>query len=362
MTTRRTVTKMAAAWLALAAVNAPLRAQANEKLSPNLGLTGYTGPDRAAKILQAAKAEGELNFYTSIAEPDVAPLIDPFQAKYGIQVNIWRAGDEQVVQRIVAESQGHRYIPDAVHTGSSFLDALRSEKLLQPVVSPVVADLMPETIPDHHQWAATMLSVWVQAYNTHLINKADLPTSYADLLLPKWKGKLGIEAKSSDWFATVAMQMGRDKGIDFFRELVARNGVSARTGNSLLNNLVAAGEVPLALEVYNYMPAQAKRKGAPIDWFVLQPAAARVNGVAILKHAPHPAAGLLLYDYLLSVDAQKILASRDYVPTNRNVNSPLKGVHVTPVDPAMPLTEKTEWNSLFDQIFVHAASASDAAA
>jgi iron(III) transport system substrate-binding protein len=353
MTTRRTVTKMAGLWLAMGAVGMPFDVAANEKLSANLALASYSGPDRAARILEAAKAEGKLTFYTSIAEPDLAPVIDPFQDRYGIEVNIWRAGDEQVVQRIVAEAQGHRYIPDVVHTGSSYLDALRREKLLLPVVSPAFADLMPETLPDHRQWAATMLSVWVQAYNTRLLRKADLPTSYADLLLPTWKGKLGIEAKSSDWFATVVQQMGREKGIDFFRELVARNGVSARTGNSLLNNLVAAGEVPLALEVYNYMPAQARRKGAPVDWFLLQPAAARANGVALMRHAPHPAAGVLLYDYLLSIDAQKILASRDYVPTNRNVPSPFQGVQITPVDPAMPLTERTEWNSLFDQTFLN---------
>jgi iron(III) transport system substrate-binding protein len=343
---------MAGLWLAMSAVGLPFDVSADEQLSPNLALANYAGPDREARILAAAKAEGQLDFYTSIAERDIAPVIDPFQEKYGIQVNIWRAGDEQVVQRIVAEAQGHRYISDLVHTGSSYLDALRREKLLQPVESPLLADLMPETLPGHRQWAATMLSVWVQAYNTHLIKKEDLPTTYADLLLPKWKGKLGIEAKSSDWFATVVEQMGHDDGMNFFHELVAKNGVSARTGNSLLNNLVVAGEVPMALEVYNYMPAQARRKGAPIDWFLLQPAAARANGVALLKHAQHPAAAMLLYDYLLSVDAQRILASRDYVPTNRKVPSPFEGVHVTPVDPAMPLKERTEWTSIFNRLFL----------
>jgi iron(III) transport system substrate-binding protein len=353
MTTRRTVTKMAATWLALGWMGSPGFAHAEVPVSPNMPLTGYVGPDRSARILQAAKAEGELNFYTSIAQPDIAPLMDPFQEKYGIKVNIWRAGDEQVVQRIVAESQGHRYIVDAVHTGSSYLNALRLEKLLQPVTSPVFADLAPETLPDHRLWASTMLSVWVQAYNTHLISKADLPRTYEDLLAPYWKGKLGIEAKSSDWLAAVATQMGGDKGVEFFRKLVETNGVAARTGNSLLTNLVAAGEVPFALEVYNYMPAQQKRRGVPIDWFVLQPAAARANGVAVMKHAPHPATALLLYDYLLSVDAQRILVSRDYVPTNRNVASPLQGVHVALTDPAMPITQQLAWNRTFDHIFLY---------
>src|SRR5437879_1814639 len=119
----------------------------------------------------------------------------------------------------------------------------------------------------------TLLSVWVQAYNTQLIKKGDLPRTYKDLLDPRWKGKLGIEAKNQDWFASVVDVMGGgEKGLKFFRDLVAQNGISLRTGHTLLTNMVIAGEVPLALTLYNYMPEQAKKRGAPIDWFALEPA------------------------------------------------------------------------------------------
>jgi iron(III) transport system substrate-binding protein len=353
MTTRRSVVKLCAL---MPFAGYAASAAALDKVSPNMALTQYTGADRAARIERAAKEEGELNFYTSIAQSDLAPLIAPFEQRYGVKVKVWRAGDEQVVQRCVAETQGRRFIVDAVHTGSSFLDALRREKILQPVLSPLHAQLMPETLPAHRMWAATMLSVWVQAYNTNVIQRSDLPTRFEDLLAPQWKGKLGIEAKSADWFATIATQMGGDAGVNFFRTLVEKNGVSARLGNSLLTNLVAAGEVPLGLEVYNYMPAQAKRKGAPIDWFLMEPAAARANGVAVTNHAPHPAAALMLYDYLLSIDAQRILASLDYVPTNRTVASPLQDAKVALVDPAMPLKQRTAWTQTFNQIFLHASS------
>jgi iron(III) transport system substrate-binding protein len=353
MTTRRSVVKLCAL---LPLVGPAASVAARDKISPNMALTQYAGADRAERIVRAAKDEGELNFYTSIAQSDIAPLVDPFEQRYGIKVNVWRAGDEQVVQRCVAESQGKRFIVDAVHTGSSFLDALRREKILQPVASPLHAQLLPETLPAHRMWASTMLSVWVQTYNTNIIKRSDLPTRFEDLLAPHWKGKLGIEAKSADWFATVATQMGGEPGVRFFHTLVEKNGVSARVGNSLLTNLVAAGEVPLGLEVYNYMPAQAKRKGAPIDWFLMEPAAARANGVAVTNHAPHPAAALLMYDYLLSVDAQRILASLDYVPTNRTVASPLQDVKITLVDPAMPLKQKIAWTQTFNQIFLHASA------
>ena len=70
--------------------------------------------------------------------------------------------------------------------------------------------------------------------------------------------------------------------------------------------MVVSGEVPLALTVYNYMPEQAKRKGAPIDWFALEPAVARSNAVGVARQAPHPAAGLLFHEYMLT-DAQQLM-------------------------------------------------------
>jgi iron(III) transport system substrate-binding protein len=207
-------------------------------------------------------------------------------------------------------------------------------------------------VPKHHEWAATLLSVWVQAYNTNLIKKADLPKTYQDLLDPKWKGKLGIEAKDEDWFASVIENMGgMDKGLKFFQELVARNGISPRKGHTLLNNMVVSGEVPMALTVYNYMPEQAKRKGAPIDWFALEPAVARSNAVGVARHAPHPNAALLFHEYMLT-DAQPLLTTIDYVPSNTKVHSPLKGVRIVITDPVRSLDEADKWSALFDQTVV----------
>src|SRR5258708_19222533 len=148
------------------------------------------------------------------------------------------------------------------------MEALSREKILQAVASPAHKYLLPGSVPAHREWAATLLSVWVQAYNTNLIKKADLPKSYAQLLDPKWKGKLGIEAKNQDWFASVVAVMGGgDKSLKFFRDLLSANGTPLRQGHTLLNNMLIAGEVPLSLTIYNYIPDPAKKKGAPVDWF-----------------------------------------------------------------------------------------------
>jgi iron(III) transport system substrate-binding protein len=323
---------------------------------PAQSLFDYAGPDRMQRIEAAAKNEGTLTIYTTFAEKDQPALIGPFEAKYGVKVVVWRAGTDKVLQRSIAEAAAKKYNVDVIHFGSPEMEALSREKILQAVRSPVHKDLQPGSVPPHREWAATLLSVWVQAYNTKLVRKQDLPKTYADLLDPKWKGKLGIEAKNEDWFASVVDVMGGgEKGLGFFRDLVAKNGVSPRAGHTLLNNMVIAGEVPLALDIYNYMPEQARRKGAPIDWFALEPAIARSNAIGIARRAPHPNAALLFYEYMLGAEGQRVLVKMDYVPSNTRVASPLKGIRILQTDPIRTLDESDKWTDLFEKIVLNPA-------
>ena len=311
-------------------------------------LATYEGPDRLDRIAAAAKKEGALTLYTTIAEKDLPTLVKPFETKYGVKVTVWRAGTDQVLQRTVAEASAKRNDVDVIHFGSQEMEALSREKILLAVTSPVHNDLQPGSLPPHREWAATLLSVWVQVYNTNLVKKENLPKTYKDLLDPRWKGKLGLEAKNQDWFATVVDIMGGgETGLKFFRDLVATNGVSLWQGHTLLNNMVISGEVPLALSIYNYMPEQAKKKGAPVDWFALEPAVARSNAVGVARRAPHPNTALLFYEYLLG-EGQRYFVSMNYVPSNTNVASPLKGVKILQADPIRSLDEAAKWNKLFD--------------
>ena len=344
---KRTILALGAAAVAFGLASSVLAADAS--------LAQYEGADRMEKIVAAAKQEGALTLYTTIAEKDLPAILKPFEQKYGIKVSVWRAGTDKVLQRTVTEANARKYDVDAVHFGSPEMEALSREKILQAVSSPVHKDLMPGAVPTHREWAATILSVWVQAYNTSVVKKADLPKTYQDLLDPKWKGKLGIESKNDDWFATVVHLLGgEEKGLAFFRELVAKNGISPRQGHTLLNNMVVSGEVPLALTVYNYMPEQAKKKGAPIDWIALEPAIARSNAVGVARHARHPNAALLFYEYLLG-EGQQHFVSMDYVPTNTKVASPLRGVKILQVNQVRSLDESDKWSRLFEDILIKRA-------
>jgi hypothetical protein len=116
--------------------------------------------------------------------------------------------------------------------------------------------------------------------------------------------------------------MGEARGLQLFRDIVATNGISVRKGHSLLTNLVAAGEVPLALTAYGFLAEQAKRKGAPLDWFVIPPAIARSTAEGLARNAPHPYAAVLFYDFL-TVTGRRSPASRA-LPASRNVEPPFR--------------------------------------
>jgi iron(III) transport system substrate-binding protein len=312
----------------------------------------YEGADREARLIAGAKKEGELVMYTSGQADDFNVLAKAFEQKYGVKVSMWRAGSEKVLQRALAEARGGRFAVDVVETNGPELEMLQREGLAQAVKSPHLADIIPAARQPHGEWVGTRLNVYALAYNTKAVKRDELPRSYDDLAQPRWKGRLGIEADDSEWLAGVLAQIGEDRGIKLFREIVQKNGISVRRGHTLLTQLVVSGEVPLALTIYNYKAEQLRNEGAPIEWFVIGKAVARPNGVAVMKRAPHPHAAVLWYDYEISEEAQRILARRDFVPTNRKVATPLNKVPLLVVDPKVMLDEQPKWTKLYEELFL----------
>jgi iron(III) transport system substrate-binding protein len=311
----------------------------------------YQGADRGQRLLEGAKKEKELTFYSSIPTDDISALVAAFDKKYGVKVKVWRADSEGFLQRIISEAKARRFEVDVMAGSTSALEPLYRENLLQEVKSPNFADLIPEAIAPHRQWTAVYLNTIVQAYNTHLIQKENLPKSYRDLLKPEWKGTLGIESEDFDWFAQVVMDIGEARGVQLFRDIVAANGVSVRKGHNLLANLVAAGEVPLALTVYGFLAEQAKRKGAPLDWFVIPPAVARVTAEGLARNAPHPNAAMLFFDFLIG-EGQQLLASRQFVTVARMLDTPINRGSLKLIDSAAMLEQARKWQDLYQRTII----------
>ena len=314
-------------------------------------LAQYSGADRMQRLIEGAKKEGNLNIYTSAQSDDMGALVAGYEKKYGVKVSVWRAGSEKVLQRAVTEARGNRFTVDVVETNGPELESMSREKLFQAIKSPVLADLIPAAIRPHGEWVGTRLNVFVQAYNTNLVKKEELPKTWDDLLHPRWKGRLGIEAEDQDWLSGVIGELGEARGVKLFKDMVAGNGMSVRKGHTLLTQLVVSGEIPFALTVYNYKAQQFKEKGAPIDWYSIGAPIARPNGIGVARNAPNPHAAILFFDYELSEEGQKILAGRDFVPTSKKVENPFSKGELKVVDSRLMLDEYEKWNKLYEEIF-----------
>lgn len=312
-------------------------------------IAALSGPDRERRLIEGAKKEGVVSLYASAPSDDLSALASAFEKKYGVKVRIWRSSSENVLQRAVAEGRAGRFDVDVFETNGVEMESLQREKLLQEVKSPLLADIAPAAIMAHREWIGTRINAFVAAYNTRLVKKDELPKSYDDLLDPRWKGKLGIELNDFDWFAAIVKELGEDKGLKLFREIAAKNGFSLRKGHTLLANLVISGEVPFALTVYQYKAEQLKNDGAPIDWLVIPPAIARFQGVGLARRAPHPYAGVLFTDFMLS-DGQELLMRRDFSPTNQRLKSGLAGLPLKMMGAETLLDEGEKWQRLFKEI------------
>lgn len=311
----------------------------------------YKGSDREKQLIQKAKQEGKVVLYTSLGLTESVPLTQAFEKKYGIKVELWRAVSEKIAQRAQTEARAKHHAVDVIETNAPELEILAREKVVTEFHSPYFKDLPPQAIPPNRQWVADRFNFWVMGYNTNLVKKDEIPKSYEDILNPKWKGKIGMEAGNAEWFATIVKIWGEDKGLAYFKKL-AEMRPDMRNGHILLAELVSAGEIPIALTAYNHNIENSKKKGAPVDWTPLQPAIARPNGVALAKHAPHPHAALLFADFLLSPEGQELFNSLGRVPASLKVKSNMNNFPYTMVDPIVVLDEWDKWNKLWEDLFI----------
>jgi iron(III) transport system substrate-binding protein len=254
-----------------------------------------------------------------------------------------------LIRRAETEYRAGRFDVDIVQANGPTMEAIRRENILQKVWSPVHADLLRQAVPDHGKWIGERLNIIIGAYNTKAVQAADVPASYEGFADAKWIGKLSVEATDYDWLATVVTAMGEEKGIETFKRIGRTAGFSVRKGHTLITTLVAAGEIPMSLNVFSYKVEQLAKVGAPIAPLMIPPAVGRVNGVGAARRPPHPNAALLYYEFMLS-EAQHILKERDFTPTNQKVQALPAGMKLDFVDSAKLLDEDEKWTALWKEI------------
>jgi iron(III) transport system substrate-binding protein len=145
--------------------------------------------------------------------------------------------------------------------------------------------------------------------------------------------------------------MGEQKGLAFFRKL-ADSKPQLRTGHTLIAELVASGEIPIAATIYNHNAERLVVRGAPIKWKALKPTFGRPNAIGVAKRAPHPHAALLFTDFMLSHEGQTLIKERNRVPASLAVDTHLNKFPFEMIDPILTLDQAEKWEKIWSELFL----------
>ena len=330
----------------------------------------YATPLRAAAppaqaitpaLVAAATKEGQIIWYTS-ADLQLAEKVGKaFEQKFpGIRARVERAGGERIFSRVAQEYASGLHVPDAVSTGDAaqFIAWKRSGLLAAYVPDDVAKDIpAAHRDPDGH-YATVRSSLCVMAYNTQLVNSAEAPKSFADLLDPKWKGKIVKAHPSySGTIMTSTYQMVRELGWTYLEKLAQQQLLQIQSATDTPKKVVL-GERPVMADGNESNVLLLKEAGQPIE--AVYPAEGTpsiVQPSAIFKAAPHPNAARLFQNYLFSVEGQELfvniggLRSVHALVKDKPGRAPLSSIKVWKDDPAAVETQSEEIKQRYSRIF-----------
>lgn len=295
------------------------------------------------QLVQAAKKEGKVVFYTSIELKVAEKLAQAFEAKYpGVKVDVERSGAERNFQRVNQEYTAGINNVDVIESSDAmnFL-YFKSKGWLEPAVPTDVA-LWPKSEKDPDgEYAVVRATLSVMAYNTKLVKPEQAPTSYADLLKPEWKGKI-VKAHPaySGTIMTETYVLSKVLGWDYFKKLGQQDIMQVQSA-TVPPEKVAQGERAVMSDGVEYVAFRLEESGAPIKPIYPTEGSPLVEGnAALFKKAPHPNAARLFYHYIFSLPAQQMLSDvgglRSFHPgvKEKADRMPLSKVKLLHSDPA----------------------------
>jgi len=232
---------------------------------------------------------------------DSVPIVEVFERKYGVKVQLWRSSSEKVLQRAVAEARAGRFSCDILETNGRRWKRCTARSCSRSS-SPALQGSPPAAFPRHRHYVADRFNFFTIAYNTNLVKANEVPNTYEDLLNPRFAGRVGLEASDVDWSAPWSSRWARRRGSHSSENSPRRTRNTQRPHAD--GELVASGEIPLAATIYNHNAERLVVKGAPIRWKALKPTFGRPNAIGVARRAPHPHAALLFSDFMLSIEVR----------------------------------------------------------
>lgn len=294
--------------------------------------TTQTAMAADAALIEAAKKEGEVVWYTSlIANQAARPIAAAFEREYpGIKVRITPGTSNDLALKLLAEHKAGSPRADVSHAGSNMASLLEAGVIAQ-YESPE-AKRYPAALKDPKGfWTAQVTSYLVAAINTDLVKPADEPRTMNDLLLPKWTNKIAWAAQMTQggppgYIGTMMKHLGPEKGIEFLTRLSKQRIINVPANQRVVLDQVISGQYPIALATFSHHSELSKKKGAPVKWLKLDPVTGTSDPTFLIKSAPHPNAGKLFIDFLLSKKGQEAFRDADYIPADPTVPASIPGL------------------------------------
>jgi iron(III) transport system substrate-binding protein len=261
-------------------------------------------------LIDAAMKEGKVIYYTSTDLPVAEKLAKAFEAKYpGIAVRVERTGAERVFQRIGQEYSSNIHAVDVVNSSdAAHFIVWKRDGILAPYVPEDVAKFYPAEHKDPDgQFASFRVWLSIIAYNTNLVKADDAPKSFADLLDPKWKGKI-VKAHPgySGTIMTATQQLSRDLGWSYFEKLAKQKVMQVQSAADPPKK-VCAGERAVMADGTEYMVNLLQSRGEPIEEVYAVEGTPLVTGPsAVLARAANPNAARLFYAWSMTAEAQQL--------------------------------------------------------
>jgi iron(III) transport system substrate-binding protein len=318
----------------------------------------YQGADREKILLEGAKREGQVTFYTSNTWV-AGPVSQEFEKKYPfIKANVWRSDSKALLKRLTEELAAGRAIADVVETSPEYMSIMLREKMLQEHFSPELSAYDDEAkikgkIGGVYGWTNREIYISL-GFNSQLIPTAEAPKSVKDYLDPKWKGKMSIAGTTTgvQWVGALLDLMGRE----FMDKLSAQEINVQNISGAALSGLVASGEVPLSPTIFNSNIFTHKQKGAPVEWRPLDPVIAGVGTSGMVVNSPHPHAALLFLDYLHSKEGQQVAMKGGLSSARTDIGSleqKFKKLYIESKYTAEQFEKKIEeWETMMRRLFI----------
>jgi iron(III) transport system substrate-binding protein len=326
-------------------------------------LKGMSPQDREKTLLDEAKATngGTINLYTEVNDPVV--ITDPFEAKYeDLHVSVYRAGSEQIRERVLQESQAHFAGADIIELDSLEMSILDQNKLLAPADSPFLDGVTDSAKFDN--FTGDRLSYIVPVWNTTIIPNDAAPQSFQDLTNPRFKGKLALEGSDVFWFASMVNHlqtqgMTKDQSVQLFKDIAANSAIT--DGHTTTTDLVVAGQYGIAANNFIHRIRELQAKGAPLQFVPVKvPVVAEVTGISVPCGSANPAGALLLQDFILGPEGQQAFIDDDRTPSNVEMAAKsFGGVQIEPIKTDVEAISKqySEWSDLWHEVVRNGGSA-----